>query len=70
MDEIAMIVPEQCPDLSERQLQHCFQKLFDIRTDGGLEPRFRETYRKARSSLGVEAGDVANMTHPPYFKLK
>jgi len=52
IDEIAMIVPEQCPGLSESQLQHCFQKLFDIRTDGGFEPQFRETYRNATSSLG------------------
>jgi len=55
IDEIATIVPRQCPGLSEGQLKHCFHKLFDIRNDWALEPRFQETYRHAERALVVIA---------------
>jgi hypothetical protein len=48
IEEIAKIVPEKCSGLSERELGHCFHKLFDIRAHASLEGNFRQAYNRAR----------------------
>jgi hypothetical protein len=49
IDEIARLVRGKCPDLNERELGHCFHKLFDIRTHGSLQDRFQQEYSRGRA---------------------
>ena len=48
IDAVASAAAEHCPAMDERQVSHCFDKLFDLNTHGSLLGRFRDVYNSAR----------------------
>ncbi len=48
IDTVASAAARYCPAMDERQVSHCFDKLFDLNTNGSFLGRFREVYNRAR----------------------